>query len=246
MEDEFDESQLPTDEELDGTDGGDGGTSPQGRKLDEVTRQLAGVSQVTAQTNQQLAGLMSNPHIRAVLEAQGRGEEIVIMPKSKVPAEPSADEIELPANLDELPNSAVVGIVTKKLGGMVQSMLRDSLAPVVQKLESYDNYIAQNEQSGVRQQIETVKNKYPDFKDYSKQMVELNQQNPTLGAEELYLLAKAKSGGFTKNPASERPTNPGGRPSTSQRRGQPPLRGIAGFRSALRGALADADIDLSK
>jgi hypothetical protein len=52
-------------------------------------------------------------------------------------------------------------------------------------------------QTRVLQDIENTSKKYSDFNDYRQDMINISNANPALGAEQVYLLAKAQRSGTT-------------------------------------------------
>lgn len=145
--------------------------------------------------------------------------------------------------------------ISKNTTSTILQQVKQMFEPLQKQITDLSGFKYKQEVSAAEAEVNAVKAKYPDFDQYGEQILAMSEKNPNLGAEDLYILAKAKSGGVSLKEAhaeSERPT------STSARfpnLGQPPSQqkaviapGVQGLRNAIlasakRAAAQTSDAD---
>lgn len=184
------------------------------------------IKNLNAQARQETsaAKLLADPQIRAYLEAKGRGEQVTFATAKQQEVQIQAPEA--PKDLENLSNAdlikylreamktdtinAVQEIVGKQVTG-----LREEIQPQLQGLLGSEQGRIQND---VATQLKTLETKYSDFKEMRPIMAEVNSKVKGLNAEEIYLLAKLRSGQpliSQKEVESERSTTPRERRGTA-------------------------------
>jgi hypothetical protein len=110
------------------------------------------------------------------------------------------------------------------------------------KVKELEDFVNSQQTQKVQGEIQDVRSRYPDFAQYQTQMVQLHKQNPGLSVEELYHVAKRRSGGpDTKvDTRTERPSSHSGRPP---KRKAPIGNSKADFQRLLDGALENLDLN---
>lgn len=198
--------------------------------------------------NEWIAKIVADPDVRQILEARQRGEQVTVQvgePEQKQTATP---EVEDPEDFDMLDNRELADYTMKKttsaVSSLVEQKLNEALEKVMDKVQRLEGYVQTNETQTIRQQVSKLREKYSDFDDYRDVMVQINRENPSLSPEELYFVAKKRSGHFEEpgpKASSEKPTNTSSRPSKPQRE-QPLPPGRGGFDEMLGEALEELDV----
>jgi len=206
-----------------GDDQGDGGQEDQGVNnqvtkiaLDKITRATQ------AQVKQEvLAEFMRDADFAELLRARAEGRKVKISsldPNDGSGGQGKQDQdqnqagltgLEEEPNYDEMNNRQLMGHFLKTVKPMLQGTIKSMLTPVVQELQEVKGYAKQHEQQQISQQVDGVRKKYNDFDSYADTMVSMSEANPNLTAEDLYILAKSRSGQLVpkaSRAASERPS----------------------------------------
>lgn len=192
--------------------------------------------------NQVLTRILSDPDIRAVIEAKRQGKPVKVATDEKPEPEPEPE----PSIVADLPEDDPVRQTLERVEKLVATKLERQLGPVVQRLEGVEGLANEVQKRELREQINATKQKYPDFEQYKAKMLEISQTQPNLPVEELYVLAKLRSGKLdltNKATFSEKPTNqPRERETRKRETDQPRPRGRKGFNELLGEALRDLQI----
>ena len=160
-----------------------------------------------------LAKVFANPLVRDVLDAEQRGEEIEIVRKGahkKVEMEKTPETIVAAPDLNSMDNAELTSYLTNHMGQAVKSIVEGSLSPMMEKVSALEKNALSVAQERVDKQIEDAKKLHKDFGAMMPAMERLNKVTAGLGVEQLYVLAKAESGGSAKpdeTTASEKPTH---------------------------------------
>lgn len=202
------------------------------------------------ESQQALNALLADPDIRKVLEAKQKGQKVQVSDLVEEETEEVEEEPEEIAALDDkdpLKNTlrTIDSLINKKAGKLV-----DRIKELEAELEEVKGFAGSVQKKEVQTQVAAAQQKYPDFAKYREKMLEITKANPGLGVEELYLIAKARSGDLKM----EKPSTFSERPQGSQRAnprkpvGQKPNRprGRAGFSAILQDALNDLDLSTSE
>lgn len=127
-----------------------------------------------------------------------------------------------------------------KMLSVKEANLQKKLDQLNQRMDSVESVAGDVARKGVKEQVESAKSKYKDFGQYSKQMIELANKVQGLSVEELYVLAKQRSGKLKLSEGSthsEKPTSQPARITTKKPGAQARPPGRAGFKSFLAEAL---------
>jgi len=186
--------------------------------------------------NSGLANLMADPQIRQILEARQKGENVELRVGNTIPP------VEEEPDWDNLNNKDLVKELVKRLPRVIEQHLDKRVTPLDSELKGLKGYIESQEESKAKQQIDALKQKYPDFDAMKPQMASVLKDNPNLSFEELYVITKARSSGApltptTTNTASERPTSETARSPRSSKRKTPLAQGRKGWDQMLDEAL---------
>jgi hypothetical protein len=195
---------------------------------DNIAQKLAALEKKT-NDSVTLAKILADPDVRKVLEAKEKGKKISLQ---------DADEkkVETP-NFDE--EDELTGKVLKKVFGLIQT----SIKPLEDRLANISSYVETTEGSKIKEEINAVRARYPDFESYRELMVQLNKQNSGLSVEELYFLAKARKGGgfgIQNQTETERPRKTTARPSVTDKKVAIP--GKRGFDALLNNTLENLEL----
>lgn len=223
----------------------DPNSEPSGPVNREVLDRL---EQYNANNNaaQQLASLAADPQIRRYLEAKQRGEEFDLSGSNKPNVGPSGNSSEDDSDLDnldidELSPRQLMDLMSKRVASKFDSQMKATLEPLQSKLQKLESSYQETQQEKISREVEEARKRHQDFDQFKPKMLELNQQNPGLSVEELYVLAKHQSGVNVSNPSttnSERPTSSVARHKPANARAERP-KGRGEFKSALNQTMSE-------
>lgn len=206
---------------LDGADDGSQGQGQGGSAAEQETvRRLTQVTedQVKARV---MAELMKDPEVFALMRARQAGKQVRIVEGDAT--NDGANQGNQQQGVDDFDDAALEGMSRKEMMGAVLKSVTKQLdnffktrsQPLEQRLGQLENTANTVVQERTQQAVTTTAAKYPDFWTFKDQMIQLSQRHPSLDAEELYMMAKAKSGKLvpkTSRVSLERPTNTSPRP----------------------------------
>lgn len=184
-------------------------------------------------SSETLAKLMSDPDVRAVLDAKQAGKKVKLVEEEEEDEEEELD-------LDSLTNKQLTKHLLKQVTKAVGVATEQRIAKVEELLQGVIGHIQGSQTADVRKQIESMKEKFPDFEDLRERMAEINHTTPGLSVEELYLLAKVREtglDGLATGLRSERPSSSTARPPRTQQRKTALPTGKRGFDVLLQEAL---------
>lgn len=159
--------------------------------------------------------ILADPDIQSVLKAKQSGKAFKIV--EDTPEEPAEEPNTLTADMeDDDPMKEPLS----KIEQMLRERIDSKFEELTGRLSSVEETATEIKRREVTDQIKATRSKYKDFDQYRTEMVELARSNPSLDAEQLYLLARHKKGQLRlaeQITAQERPTaSP--RPSLSQKK----------------------------
>lgn len=192
---------------------------------------------------QVLGQLSLDPEIRKVLELRQRGQKVKV--EEDRPAEPAAPAA--PAKpLNEMDNSELTQYMLGQVGTVVSKVLDERLQPVGKQFEELRSAEDDRKKAKIDGEIRTAQSKYKDFGTHAPLMQQLanSGQFPGAGVEDLYFLAKLRSGTpmIPQNRTdSERPVSHQGVRSGEGNK-KPVQRGNAGFNQLLSESLSKLDM----
>jgi hypothetical protein len=221
--------EVPEDEEEEETSS-QSESSQLAKKLEELTSSV----RQDANSAVTLAKLVADPDIRRILEARQAGKKVKVLDGDEEPVRP----VEPQKDLEEMTNQELMAHLATTLQGQVNAQIQKALEPVISQLGQVGQVMQSQKAKEVASEVNQVREKYEDFDDFKPDMLKLNQSNPDLSVEELYLIAKRRKGGPSVNSRTqtERPTSV----SRTRVAGKPkPGVGMAG-RNAFNSLLANA------
>lgn len=217
----------------------------------ELEQQITQLSEKNEELNQYNSSLLQDPEVLRIVQARQSGKDIKVMTTEELEAQRQANQQQEEEEVDynEMDNSQLVEHILKKSSTVLANVVESKMKPILDKVGGVEGFVQESKQQQLRSQIEAARKKYTDFDDYRKKLVELNNEHPTLGVEELYVLAKTREGkapalktdveAESRRSSSERPVTSGGRPSEKKERKEPLPRGSSGFRQLLNESLED-------
>jgi hypothetical protein len=120
----------------------------------------------------------------------------------------------------------------------------EALQSQIEELKGITSTFQQKE---LKSQVNTLKEKHPDFTQYKEAILKLANDNPSLELEELYILAKKRAGKLKlSNPTtfSEKPSSqPRRHGSTKREQARTRMESRKGFNDTLAKALEDISFD---
>lgn len=116
-------------------------------------------------------------------------------------------------DFEDMDNEEVLNYIVNEVSKMVENKVE----PVKQEVQ---NYKQETKQERMKRQIKETANKYNDFWDYAADIDEIAQDNPNIGPEEAYFIAKGRKEGITaqqaKRQSQEQKTDNGGETQEGQ------------------------------
>jgi hypothetical protein len=247
------EQQIGSEEELDGTgevQSEQAESPPPPNKVgreDELAKRLSQVEGSLAETGM-MAKLMADPEIRAVLEARQRGEKVEVRKAGQVREE---EEKEEDLDLDSLSPSKLAGVIVRRTVRELRKGMDEELGGIREQIKGLVSHAQASSAERTSAAVAEVREKHSDFDALVPQMIEINKKvGGTLGPEELYVLAKVRSGGSgavvrpDPRTESERPSSTVSRPG--QRRKEPVPAGARGFGQLLDEALSSIKVPTAR
>jgi len=183
----FDETTIEdTESEVvdDDTQTSEDGTPDVSKRLETVEQNLA------------FNTLMADPDIMEVIKLKQAGKVVQVGESAE------EEEVEPEEEVDE---NDPLAETLKKFGKMMDK----KLSPLSDRLTNIEGIADQVQKKDVNDQISVVRDKHKDFDSYKEPMIKLAQENPSLGVNELYILARLRSGKLDiSDPStfSEKPT----------------------------------------
>lgn len=182
--------------------------------------------------NQEALRLLSDPDIRAVLDLKNQGKPV------KVVDEPQPDPV------DELLKTLPEDDPSRELISKIDQIYKNRIDALSQKIETFEHVAQELQKREVQSEVSRARSKYPDFDQHREKMLELSVQNPSLGVEDLYVLAKLRSGKLElmrKPTEIEKPTHQPIQRREGKKRDEPLPPGRRGFSRLLAESLANLD-----
>jgi len=158
--------------------------------------------------SQGLMQILADPDIQQVLEAKRLGKVVSVVADEEASLE---DEIDLGLPEDD-PTTEVATTILSGVKKIVSSKM-DEMTTRVESLEGLAQRLSSQE---AQAQVAKAQQKFEDFGEYQKPMLELLQGNPSLSPEQLYILAKHQSGKLITSATSKFSEKPTAQPSRAR------------------------------
>jgi hypothetical protein len=133
---------------------------------------------------------------RSVMESLNRVAQSLGQPRPAPTPEPEEAELSA-ADLEALPRAQFAEYIANRT---IKHMEKTVVKPLKEQLQQVTLNTSNVE---IRTAVEAAKAKYPDFMDYKDDMIALARTHTSLPPEDLYLLARTKSG---KAPVAAKPS----------------------------------------
>lgn len=203
------------------------------------------------EANAAVLQLMADPQIAAVINARRAGQQVAVTP---VEATPSPDDGADPVDevLDGVPADDPSRELLKRVSALVGRIMTTKLDPLVERVAGVERTADDVRRSEVNKAITEAKSKYPDFDKYRQPMAVLARENPGLGINDLYVLARARAGTLRMPEAMAASEKPSQRPAqkpvqkkpdTGNPRGSTPAVGRKAWNEMVAGALEGLSLD---
>jgi hypothetical protein len=177
--------------------------------------------QDNGQQSQLLQQLTSDPVIHEYLQKKQAGQQVKLVDENQQqqPVEENEDDINW-EELSQNPQKFAKHIsrsasreVSKALVPLISGMMKktnDTIQGLAQQVQQIGGVVQQHHQSQLKSEIDKVRDRNPEeFDRLRPAMADLAKQNPSLGFQDLYVLARTRAGlpvGFDQSIQSERPT----------------------------------------
>ena len=176
------------------------------KTLQEKLEKLEGGDDV----RHQLSDLISDPNIRAVMDANEKGEVVRIrVGEEDVKAEEKGSKIVNDRDMDEMTNSEMFHHLSNTFGSKIATILDVKMIPIGSRLKDLDSKEENERADRLRGDLTNARSKYKDFDELKDTILELNTNDSSLSIDELYHLARLRTnkGPYIEpDPSSEKPT----------------------------------------
>lgn len=188
--------------------------------------------------------IMQDPDYAAVMRMKQQGKKMEISEAGVEKPKPGgAPEAKAPpaSDLSKMSEQEKMQYLVNEVVGKTGALVDQKLAPLNKELEQLKGFAQGKLREETITSVNDVKKKYgeSEFEAVKPAMAELYQRNQSLSAEELFLLASAKSGKLVQaktRSSSEKPTSTTSRPHTKSE----VKNGVVGLRDLLQGATSRA------
>ena len=232
-------------EEINVDDNENTNVSPEKQALVEKEKELLTLSEKVKELEKDknsFQALVANPDVRALLDAQDKGEVVKII-IGDTEDDGSSSELSI-EEIENMSNQELMAFTMKETVKQVRSALSEELSSVRTDLSTLKMDKDKETAAQTERELRNVIKKYPDFGSFRDDIVDLRKQNPSLGVEELYVLARMKKGKGFPDPLSveaERPTS--STPSKKKDRKEPLPPGGKGFAKILDEATSSGEFE---
>ncbi len=186
------------------------------------------------EANQGLLQLLSDPQIAAVIEAKKAGKTVKVSTEEVVP-DPTLD-----AQVDDITKDLDDDDPNRGLLTSLSKLIDEKLSAQDERITAVEEHAQGSAQKEISTAVAAARSKFKDFDTYKSEIVSLSKANPNLGLEELYMIAKVRSGDLdiTKTEThTEKPTVVQPSRRTAATKKENPRRGKKGFTAMLAEAL---------
>ncbi len=161
---------------------------------DDIIKRLtsveSGQSQQTALTK-----LLTNPNVRAILEAEQRGENVRVV----AGAVENAPEVDFEEMTPRDVTKYILGLVPKMIAPEIAKVQRETN----EQLSGIVTYLQGQARDSYRSEADTLRTQIDDFDAYVPDIKELAKTNQGLTIKELYQIAKSRRTESTPPPTAE-------------------------------------------
>lgn len=192
--------------------------------------------------------LMSDPDVRRVLELKTSGKKVFVSDTENKAEETEESTVESLGDELGLAKDDPARDLLSKLAPALDARDRkrqETLKELSARLQSVEALAGDVQKKEVVAQVEAVRSKYGDMKEYQQSMLELSKSNVGLSVEELYILSKLRSGKLkvgNTSTFSERPQNAPVKAPVEKKRSEPLPPGKKGFDILLSEALGSLSL----
>jgi hypothetical protein len=186
------------------------------------------------QAKEALTRLMSDPDIQAVYKAKTSGKKVKVVDDVE---EPEADPAE--ALIKDMPEDDPQKDLLGKISQLIDAKLEKSnkrFEDVESRLSETADVARAVKTEKITNAVKAAREKFKDFDQFKDKMLSLSEENPGLGVEDLYYVAKARSGKLRQVETVTESEKPSSQPRRVAKPGSAPKRapGRAGFSDILR------------
>lgn len=213
------------------------------------------------------AEMLQDPDYYAVMQAKQSGRAIKIIAlaadgtdptqKKNDPLEEPLKDLDFETASDKEKHAYTLKSVEKMLKEVVPKMVESATSPLSEQMKKLGGFVQNTAEERFSQEVKRMTKKYPDFNNYLDLMTQIQGKNPGLSLEEIYGVAKGRSGSpvstSEQRTQSEKPnqqtiSRPSATPKQGPQNGKPqnPADRLT-FREMLRNATikASREVDAS-
>lgn len=197
------------------------------------------------QAKEALNRIISDPDVMAVLKAKQAGKPVRV-----VDAEEEAEQEPDPA--EEIVKGMAEDDPQKDLLGKISQLIDAKLEKSNKRFEEVESRLSETadvaravKTEKVTNAVKAAREKFKDFDQYKDKMLALSEENPSLGVEDLYFVAKARAGKLRQVETVTESEKPTSQPRRVAKPGTTPKRapGRAGFSEILRDSFSRINLD---
>lgn len=206
---------------------------------DDAARRLEALEQ-----QQVVLQLMNDPDVQKIFNARRQGRAIEVVERST--GGDGLDDIEIPSLTEGLADEDPMKETLSKVEKALRATVGSKIITLNERLKAVETHAQELQKQEVVGAINQAKKKFPDFAEYRTEMLTLAQANPTLGVEDLYVLAKNRAGKLRLAETatfSEKPTSQPRRPQSRPGGNRPAEVGRASWNNTLKKALENLQLE---
>jgi len=161
-------------------------TEEEAKKLEEEQKKKEEEQEKRVQETQETLRELTKSVAALVDGMSGLTKRVDEITETRSASRPSEDEFAQFGDLEVLSRKDFMDVILKKM----EKVLEDKLDGVTKEVSTVK---AERESDLVRNQIKQAEKDHPDFWEWREEMKELVQRNPSLTAEDAYILARASN-----------------------------------------------------
>lgn len=213
----------------------------------DLKKELEGLREGN-KAQQQLQALVSDPDVARIIQARQKGERVKLLSEEELQRElelrsndvKPEDDLDIDDD-DDVKPSKLLELAERRASKALESKIDEKLSPILDTLKGLDGFVQNHQKSQVVDAVKAAREKHADFDQYKDKMLEISKENANLSVDELYYLARVRSGTLDFNKPrkeTERPSEMPNRTGKVQDRKSPLPPGRRGFNTLLEEALS--------
>lgn len=238
------------DGEVQGDEGGEGEEIVHSNGTENRIKALEDAQQ-NNQARDMLNRMIADPEVAAVLRAKQAGKAVKVVEdagEEEVEAEVDPTDEVVKGMAEDDPQRQLITTVSKLVDAKSEAKTAKLMAEIEElksQLGSVQDVANQVKRKEVTEAVTSAKSKFKDFDEFKGKMLELSKDNPNLSVEDLYFVAKARSGKLRQVEAVTETEKPTSQPRRVGKPGSTPKRsrGRAGFHEMLADSFSRTSLE---